>query len=327
MSQKANPTAIGLFIVLGVALGIGALLLFSSGKLFRPREKYIVYFDSSLQGLNPGAPVKFRGVTIGAVAEVLIAHNQATNDYAMPVIIEVDRALAQSKSDKFLMRGDDTVKELVEHGLRAKLEAESLVTGLLYVELAINPKAEPPYFHQLTPEYSEIPAEPTDIQQLLSNLARLDIGGISDKLTNLLTRLESTLNELNVREINHGITNLLGSAERFIASPELTNSAAELKLALGEIRTLVRRLDSRVEPVADGMTNTLAQAQQTLTELQRGVQAVTSMVEPGAPLRADLRESLEQIGQAAAAISDLAEFLQRHPNAMLTGKKKGTPSP
>src|SRR5215471_4628728 len=77
LSQKANPTTIGLFIVVGLGLLLGGLLLFSSGKWFRTTEKYIVYFDTSLQGLEAGAPVKYRGVTIGRVVEVLIAHNQA----------------------------------------------------------------------------------------------------------------------------------------------------------------------------------------------------------------------------------------------------------
>ncbi len=65
MSQKPNPTSIGLFIVVGVALGVTGLLLFSSAKLFSPRRDAIVYFNESLNGLKEGAPVKYRGVTIG----------------------------------------------------------------------------------------------------------------------------------------------------------------------------------------------------------------------------------------------------------------------
>ena len=75
MSKKANPTSIGLFLILGMALGLAAVLIFSSRSLFHTRQKVILYFDTSLKGLNPGAPVKFRGVTIGSVLEVLIRHN------------------------------------------------------------------------------------------------------------------------------------------------------------------------------------------------------------------------------------------------------------
>src|SRR5262245_58906656 len=108
MSKKANPTLIGLFFAVGVALVIAGLLLFSSRARFHPKQKSILYFEASLKGLNPGAPVKFRGVTIGSIAEVLIRHNQASNDFSMPVIIEIDKALAQSKSDENLQIGSQT---------------------------------------------------------------------------------------------------------------------------------------------------------------------------------------------------------------------------
>ena len=93
MSKKINTTSIGLFIVTGVALGVIGLLLFSSSKMFSKTKDIIVYFDDSLNGLNEGAPFKFRGVTIGSVKRVMVHFNQATNDYAMPVIIELEEKL------------------------------------------------------------------------------------------------------------------------------------------------------------------------------------------------------------------------------------------
>src|SRR6266550_8302413 len=102
MSKKPNPTSIGLFFVIGLALCVAGLLIFSARSLFHPQQKDILYFNASLKGLSPGAPVKFRGVTIGSVVEILIRHNQATNDFSMPVIIAIDKNLAQSKSDDLL---------------------------------------------------------------------------------------------------------------------------------------------------------------------------------------------------------------------------------
>src|SRR5213594_797756 len=108
MSKKANPASIGLFLVVGLAVGIAGLLLFSSQNLFHPQHMDILYFNASLKGLNPGAPVKFRGVTIGSVAEVLIRHNQASNDFSMPVVITIDKKVAQAKSDDLLQIGSQT---------------------------------------------------------------------------------------------------------------------------------------------------------------------------------------------------------------------------
>src|SRR6478609_2583077 len=100
MSKRANPAVIGVFIVVGAGLAVVGLLLFSSQNLFHPRQRQILYFNASLKGLNPGAPVKYRGVTIGKVAEVLIRHNQASNDFSMPVVIAIDKKVAQAKSDQ-----------------------------------------------------------------------------------------------------------------------------------------------------------------------------------------------------------------------------------
>lgn len=322
MSKKANPTTIGLFIVIGLVLGVAGLILFGSGKLFSKQHRFILYFDASLKGLNPGAPVKLRGVTIGSVAEVLITHNQATNDYAMPVIIDIDEELLHARSDRRLHVDDQTAfEELVRKGLRGKLDAESLVTGVLYVELQVVSGAPPPMFHQLKPEYPEIPTVATTIQELISNLGSFDIKGISDKLNSLLTRLDTTISELNVQQLNQGLTNLVASLNRVVDSPDLTNSLTNLRLTLEDTRALVKKLDGRVDPIADSVTNTLATAQQTLDQMRRGVEHLSGLVSPDAPLQTELTTTLDELSNAARAVADLAEFLQRHPNALISGKK------
>jgi paraquat-inducible protein B len=323
MSQKANPTSIGLFIVFGLILAVTALVTFSSGKLFRQHQKFILYFDASLKGLNVGAPVKYRGVTIGSVAEVLIHHNQASNDFFMPVIIDLDQRLTQSKSDLNLDIGSTEVLDrLVKEGLRGQLDTESLVTGVLYVQLDMVPQASTPILHQIKPEFTEIPTVPTDIQQLFSSLARLDIAGMSDKINRLLNRLDTGLSELNLAAINAGMTNLLGNANRVITSPDLTNAIAALKASLDQTQKVLQRLDRRVDPLADSMTNTLADAQKALQELRLGIQHLNGIIEPDAPLRTDLARALDQFNNAARAVTDLAEFLTRNPNALLTGRKQ-----
>jgi len=328
MSKRANPAVIGVFIVVGSGLAVVGLLLFSSQNLFHPRERNILYFNASLKGLSPGAPVKYRGVTIGKVAEVLIRHNQATNDFSMPVIVSIDKKLAQSKSDEQLEIGSEArLNLLIQQGFRGGLDAESLVTGVLYISLDIVPNAPPPQFHQLTPEYQEIPTMPTPIQQLLASLSRLDVGGISQKLARLMTRLDTALGEVNVVEINAGATNLLGAANHLLATLDLTNSIVALKRTLNNAETLLKRIDGRVDPLADTVTNTLDQAQKTLADLRHGIQNFASLLGPDASLRAELRQALEELSNASRAIADLAEFLQHNPNAVLTGRKRPKAEP
>ena len=322
MSKKANPTSVGLFLVVGIALSIAGLLLFSSRSLFHPQQKFIIYFNASLKGLNPGAPVKFRGVTIGSIVEILIRHNQAAGDFSMPVVISIDQKLAQSKSDQLLqVNRQSNLDHLISHGFRARLDSESLVTGVLYIALDIVPDAPPPVFHQLTAQYSEIPTMPSQIQQLLEDLAHLDLHGLSEKVGGILTRIDVILSQLDVPGINAGITNLLGSANHLVNTPDLTNSFASLRKALDKAGVLLEHVDGRVDPLADSITNTLYDAQKTLADLRVAVQNVSALIGPDSAVPSELRQALEDLGNAGRAVADLAEFLQRNPHAVLTGRK------
>ena len=322
MSRKANPTSIALFLIFGLSLALTGVVVFSSRSLFHPHQKEILYFDASLKGLNAGAPVKFRGVSIGSVVEVMIRHNQSSNDFSMPVLVSLDKKLAQSKSDELLQIGDKTrLDHLIRQGFRARLDAESLVTGVLYVGLDIVPNAPPPTLHQLTPEYQEIPTLPSDIQQLLANLAQVDVRGLSEKLNTLLARLDSSLGQLNFTEINAGVTNLLESANQVLTTPDLTNSFASLKRSLSQAEALIKRVDGRFDPLADSVTNTLLEAQITLAGLRVAVRNVGDMLSPDSSVPPDLAQALEELSNAGRAIADLAGFLERNPNALLAGQR------
>src|ERR1700755_1644720 len=134
MSKKVNTTSIGLFMVTGVALGVAGLLLLSSSRLFSRTQDQIVYFDKSLSGLNEGAPVKYRGITIGSVKRGMIRFNHAPHDFSLPGIFELEeerlRERLGDEGGPVFTRG--SVERDVRNGLRATLQTDSLVTGVLY---------------------------------------------------------------------------------------------------------------------------------------------------------------------------------------------------
>ncbi len=323
MSKKANPTSIGLFIIVGLALGVIGLLLFSSSRLFTKTAERIVYFNSSLNGLNAGAPVKYRGVTIGSVKRVMIRFNQATNDNAMPVIIELQANLVRERmggGPQGLVEMSNTADNL-HRGLRASLESESFVTGVLYVGLDALDHPAPAVFHQLKPIYIEIPTQPTGIQELMKNLASLDLSGLEKKLSALTETIESAVVNLKTGELSGGVRNLVASLDRVINSPGLTNSIASVHTTLEQYRVLGEKLNSRVDPLADGVTHTLAQADQTLAQIRGGVENLRDLLAPDSSLRNDLTLALDQLAGAAQSISALLEFLHSHPNALITGRE------
>ena len=269
MSKKINTTTIGLFIVTGLALGVIGLLLFSSSKLFTQTRECILYFDDSLNGLNQGAPVKYRGVTIGSVKRVMIRFDQATNDFAMPVIVEIDKHLLEERmGEEAGMFTEELFEQRVRIGLRGFLQTESLVTGILYVEIRIIPDAVPPVYHQLKKLYLEIPTQPTQIQKFMSNLAAVDLKSIENNVNALLSKIEKAVGSLHMAQINEGLTNLLASMDRLVASPEITNDLAAVRTTLEQYRLLGEKLNRRIDPLADSITNSLADANRALGQIR-----------------------------------------------------------
>ncbi len=328
MSQKPNPTSIGLFIVVGVALGVIGLLLFSSSKIFTQTLDCIIYFDQSLNGLKEGAPVKVRGVTIGSVKRVMVRYNEATNDLALPVIITLDKKMINERlSEPLAAFTGAALEERVRMGLRASLQAESLVTGVLYVELRFNPNARPPNFHQLKPKYPEIPTEPTQIQALMENLASLDIKAISTNINNLIVKLDSTVGSMRMGEITAGITNTLASANKVLTSPEITNTLASARTTLDQLRALGDKIDAKLDPLADSVTNSLAEANRTLAQLRGTADNLKGMLRPDSPLQQNLDQLLRQLAGTAESTSALLEFLREHPNALITGREMSVRKP
>ena len=323
MSKKANTTSIGLFIVTGLALGVIGLLLFSSLKTFSKTLDVIVYFNDSLNGLREGAPVKFRGVTIGSVKRVMVRFNQAPDDFALPAICAIEEKLVRERlgegsAEFFTSRA---MEERIQAGFRASLQTESLVTGVLYIDTRFNPKAPPPVFHQLEKIYPEIPTEPTQIQQLFENLASFDIKSLQTNLNGLILRLDHTIGEFNASEINRGITNLLCSVNAFVTSADLTNALARIPPTLDQYRELAAKVTSKIDPLSDSITNTLVEAKRALGQMRGAGENLRLMLAPDSPVRNDLDLALAHLAGAAHSVSALADFLREHPNALIVGRR------
>jgi paraquat-inducible protein B len=322
MSKRANPTLIGIFLFAGVILAIGGILLFTSSKVFTRTGKFIVYFDNTLNGLNEGAPVKYRGVTVGSVTRVMIRYNQATNDPAMPVIFEVEEDLVKKRLEGYtVFRDIKNLGEEIRKGLRASLQTESFVTGVLFIELENEASPPPAVYHQLKPVYVEIPSQPTEIQQLLKNLTKLDLSGLQQQLSALVTNADKLLASIRMDEIVGGLTNVLGSANRVVNSPDLTNAFTSFRAALDKFQLLATNLNNRVDLLAGSLTNALEELNGTLVQARGGLQNFRDTLAADSALRSQLNVALDQITQAAQSISEFVDYLHKHPNALLNGRR------
>ena len=173
----------------------------------------------------------------------------------------------------------------------------------------------------------EIPTVPSPVQQLLADLAHVDLAGLSAQLGGTLRRVDVMLGQLDVPAINTGVTNLLASANQLVATRDLTNCIAGLRRTLGQAETLLKRVDGRVDSTADSVTNALYDAEKTLAGLRFAIQNVSTLIAPDSTIPSDLKQALEELGNAGRAAADLAEFLQRNPSTLLTGRKQRKEEP
>jgi len=231
MSKKANKTLIGAFVVGAVFLLIAGLIVFSSGKLFRRTNKYVLFFEGSIKGLAIGAPVTFKGVKIGVVKDISLVFEPNTRFAVIPVIIETQPDLIKGAPDK---RNRDNFQFLVENGLRAQLDMQSLLTGQLAVTLDFFP-GKPARLLGLMKEYPEIPTIPSPFGELQKNISDIPVKDIT-------LNLQESMQSLNIA--------LKETRETIIFDVE--NTLREVKEAARTVRLLAEYLEQHPEALIKG---------------------------------------------------------------------------
>ena len=162
MSIRANPTAIGLFLIGALILAVGGTAALASTTWFEKRSTFISFFQESVNGLEVGAPVKFQGVPVGSVTNLLIQIESRDKSFQVPVEYQIDLTRLTTQLGTFVDLSDTTVlRKQIADGLRAQMQLESIVTGQLYLELSYNPAAAPGEFESRPTAWPEIPTSPS----------------------------------------------------------------------------------------------------------------------------------------------------------------------
>ncbi len=211
MNKKISPTLIGGFVLGAVILLVIAVIAFGSGRLFRKTKEFVVYFDGSVNGLNIGAPVKFRGVEVGSVKNILLQLEKGMEVQSIPVVFEIDLKKITSRGGAVTLLEDPrALKVAIDRGLRAQLRTESFVTGVLYIGIDLFPGTPVKFVQGAGSKYPEIPAVPTTLErvqvtagEILAKLSEVDFKGMMDSVSRavdgVLQPCPQILNRLQTR--------------------------------------------------------------------------------------------------------------------------------
>lgn len=266
----------------------------------RLRVRYRLEFPGSIQGLQAGAPVLLRGLTVGHVAAVRLEYDEATQELRIPVDIDFEPDLVArtySVADGKPM-DEAAVRRLiatqVERGLRARLASGNLLTGQKLVSFDYAPGVPP----APGSERSELPTvASSDLDSIMASA-----GVVMEKVSAL--PLDGLIADLR---------GTLQSVSGLAGSPDLARSLAALAKALGSADALMRDADRQLPELVKSLRGVATAAQGTLNS--------ANGLLGGGGGQADLAGVMRQLNDAARSFRVLADYLERHPEALLRGKR------
>jgi paraquat-inducible protein B len=255
---------------------------------FTERIPYLVHFDGSVRGLRAGAPVEFRGIRVGTVTDVRLEIDPEQNALRIPVTLEIEPqrfGVARGPGEqRYVAMG-----ALVERGLRAQLRSGNLLTGELMIDLDFHPDS-PPAKLDRSGTYPEIPAVPAQLEALEASVAAVLNKLAALPLPDLVADLRRTIQ----------------SVDALVSSPDTGQAVAALSQAAVRLDGLIATLDQRLGPL-------VVQAQSTLA-------SADGFVGADSQARYDLNALLKELTGAARSIRVFADYLERHPDALIRGK-------
>ncbi len=323
MSKSANPVRVGIFVTAATALVVTAIMVFGASKIFTKTETVICYFHESVNGLDVGAPVKYKGVKIGKVDKIKIhVSKNEMRDTRIAVVMSINldtvrRTVLESSSN-----GGPLFYKQVEEGLRAQLAYQSIVTGMLYVELDYfaNPgDSYKTYNRKGVPEipisssvFADIAKKLNDTLVSVSEINFKEIGG---NLNALLVTSNSKIAALDTKQINDKLIATLSNFEHLTSDDEVKNAVKNMNLLLEETRTFVASANKTMETLGGDVHTTVGKLNDTLG-------SVDAMLAPTSPFRRETSTLMRNLKETSISIKSLADYLERNPSSLLTGRAK-----
>jgi ABC-type transporter Mla subunit MlaD len=343
MSRDANYFKLGLFVIGAVIAGIMVLTIIGTGRWLKSRTTIETYFNESVQGLDIGSKMKYRGVVIGEVTRISFTYvvyeqDKPMNQRKRYVLVEaqIEPRLVGGKAANDITSPESSKLE-VERGLRIHLAPQG-ITGTNYLELDyVDTPAAPVLPIDWVPDHIYIPSTPStvstfvtaasdildrlrrlDIEATIANLnkllmtandrvASLDTAGISQHADRTMSRIEATLDGLQSKKLSSEASGLL--AELRQTNGELKSLLANPALAKLPGDTSATLASVRELVSNPGLPQSIAHLERTLSRLDRIFGAG----------EADLGTTFQNLRQITDNLRDLTEDAKRYPSNLLFG--------
>jgi paraquat-inducible protein B len=339
MAKRSNPKLIGAFVVSAIALAIAGAIAFGGTQFLVTKHKAILYFEGSVAGLNVGAPVNFRGVKVGTVTNIEINYDIDKQTLDIPVEIEIVPSLIHVTSGQ---RSERNIQKLVERGLRAQLVVQSLVTGQASIEFDFHPETPIRLVGGTTglPELPTIPSSMAALQAnvtaVLEKISKMPLDQISQQVSDAIGELQQTLTSATSlikkvdTDIGPTLTNLQDTSEQAKQLMATANDRMQMRDGeplqtlndtLTDYGDLARQLQGKTNILSGDLQTTLNTLNSALAQINDVATLLERDMSKNPALLTQTTDTLREFKAMAAAIRAFAEYIQRNPNALLTGKQ------
>ena len=264
----------------------------------------VSYFSGSVAGLSVGADVTLYGLKIGEVTDVGLVFDREKERIIAPVHYRIEAGRVRGIAAAQGLAPGTVAAEMVRRGVRATLQAPSLLTGGKIVALEMVPDAPPAelrregdLFVVPTSDVGGFDSMARSANELLSKINRIDFDGIGKSLAGAASGLDETIN-----------------------GPQVKNTLVSLQKAMADVQDLTRKFDQDAGPALKRLPAIAAQLQDALTKANRLFGSLTAGYGDDSRFRRDLDRLLPQLTDMARSLRALSDLLSRHPEALITGR-------
>ncbi|RLJ65203.1 PqiB family protein [Sulfurisoma sediminicola] len=271
---------------------------------YASKVRFVAFFEDSVRGLAIGAPVEFKGIKVGSVVDVRLEHDERSAAFRIPVLVDIEPERIVGRSELMKRAPQEAFQALVKRGLRARLQMGNLVTGQLYVDLDMQPKA-PLRLANAGRTEPELPTvRGVSLEQVMTSAA-----SIMEKI-----------DRVDFVALGADLQGTLQGVNSVVNGPQLQSSLADLAASLKSLRKVLSAVDGRAEPIAANLEQALVAAREAMEKSKATLTLVDGVIAPEAPLHFQAIRLAQELVQTSRSLRSLVEMLERNPQALLLGK-------
>lgn len=318
MSAPTNHWKLGLFVVVGMLMALGAAIFLGTLSLNDEKVTFVSYFDESVTGLEVGSPARFRGVTVGNVAGINVAPDRRHVEVVYDMDISVLGRLG-------LAQGQGANRTLpIPPGLRAQL-ASMGVTGVKYVLIDFfEPESNPvPQLPFRTPK-NTIPAASSMLKNIEDSVMRAlaQFPQIAKDMSNVMSRIDRILIDVDEKKLPTKIQDTLVEVDKTLVLFQDKLGQVEVQEISQDTRAAIANLNATLSGVQSVMRR-IESERGVLASMERASNSVGDVASEAHDLGPELSATMRDVREAADAIRQLANTLELDSDMLLKGRAKG----